>query len=486
MRIKHIQLRNIACFNLQCIELAHLPESGLVTIFAGESGAGKTALLKSMYIGLSWFIARFRDARTAGLILADDEIRKNNLQSRLGIKVFLAPDDINATEESSFQWALYKSKHAHLPNGVSRVELDELMQLIEHYQHQLKADPKSPLPVLAYYPAERQVQDASALAKPPVLSNQLAAYDLNLNQNNLLNRFFEWFREQEDIENEQRANAHRHFFSTASLDPSADLVEIYQHLMQAQQRFMGHYTQQVNTAISMVMPELANLRIQRAPKLTFLVDRHTETIPFSQLSVGSKTLLAMVGDIVRRLCCHNPGSINPIEEASGIIIIDEIELHLSTEQQRHIVERLQRAFPNCQLILSTQSEAIYLGQQHARCYALQNGTSTSISTDYHFDEAHELPEAASDIPAVSTDPSQLLQPIISLLQNNLSNVGDQAAAESGLAMTDEDKTTIQELIDLLQSALITDNKELNSALLNSLNATTEPQPVPTPSHKDGS
>lgn len=472
---------------MQCIELAHLPETGLVTIFAGESGAGKTALLKNMYIGFSWFIARLRDARAAGLVLPDDDIRKNNLQSRLGIKIFLAADDINATEESSFQWALYKSKTEHSPTGVSRIEIDELMQLIEHYRNQLKADVKSSLPVLVYYPAERQVQDVSAVAKPPVLSNQLSTYDLNLIQNNLLNRFFEWFREQEDIENEQRANAHRHFFSTDAIDSSADLGEIYKNLWQAQQRFMGHYTQQVNTAISIVIPELANLRIQRMPKAAFLIDRHGETIPLNQLSVGIKTLLAMVGDIVRRLCCHNPNSINPIEEACGIIMIDEIELHLSSEQQRLIVERLQRAFPNCQLILSTKSEDIYLGQQHARCYALQHGVTTPISTDYHFDETQQLPEPAEEeVNVVTLDPSQLLQPIISLLHNNLASTTDQVTPEPTLAMTEEDKTSIQELIDLLQSALITDNKELNSALLTSLTSATENHSVATPSHKDGS
>lgn len=518
MRIKQIQLRNIACFNLQSIELAHLPESGLTTIFAGETGAGKTVLLRTMFAGFSWFVARFRDARTAGIILSDEEIRKDSKQSRLGIKVYLpqdstphsSPDDQPAAEPTSFQWALYKTRNDLSLNGLSRVELDELMQLIDHYQQQLKSDAKASLPLLVYYPVERQAQDISATAKPPVLSNQLATYDLNPTQNNILNRFFDWFREQEDIENEQRAQAHRRYFATPRAESNSDLDEIYSKLMHAQQQFIGHNLRQVNTAISIVMPELSNLRIQRSPKLCFLIDRDGESTPLSQLSLGSKTLLAMVGDIVRRLCCHNPSSINPIQEGQGIILIDEIELHLSTLQQRHIVERLQQAFPNCQLIISTQSEAVYLGQHQARCYALERGVTTLINTDYQFDttepmlEEHlsstlvqtTLPMVIEPISAIeptvilespqTPDPAQLLQPLINLLQNNLSTE-TTLLQEQTVPITEEDKSSIQELIGLLKSALITDNKELSSALLSSLSPQVEQNAMTSiTKHKDGS
>lgn len=65
----------------------------------------------------------------------------------------------------------------------------------------------------------------------------------------------------------------------------------------------------------------------------------------------------MIGDIARRLVIANPTLNNPLE-GEGIILIDEIELHLHPKWQSEIVKNLTNVFPNCQFILTTHSPQV--------------------------------------------------------------------------------------------------------------------------------
>lgn len=62
-----------------------------------------------------------------------------------------------------------------------------------------------------------------------------------------------------------------------------------------------------------------------------------------QLSGGEQCLLAMVGDLARKLAIANPERINPLEGA-GVVFIDEVDLHLHPSWQSSIVEKLKKHF----------------------------------------------------------------------------------------------------------------------------------------------
>jgi predicted ATP-binding protein involved in virulence len=80
-------------------------------------------------------------------------------------------------------------------------------------------------------------------------------------------------------------------------------------------------------------------------------------VTVNQLSDGEKCLLALVGDLARRLALANPKLVNPLE-GSGIVLVDELELHLHPVWQRAIIPALERTFPCCQFIVSTHSAPI--------------------------------------------------------------------------------------------------------------------------------
>ncbi len=88
-----------------------------------------------------------------------------------------------------------------------------------------------------------------------------------------------------------------------------------------------------------------------------LVEKSGQTFSMDQLSDGEKCLLAMVGDLARRLAIANPALEQP-HEGEAVVLIDEIDLHLHASWQRTIVRNLRKAFPKCQFVLTTHSPQV--------------------------------------------------------------------------------------------------------------------------------
>lgn len=67
-----------------------------------------------------------------------------------------------------------------------------------------------------------------------------------------------------------------------------------------------------------------------------------------QLSDGQRVFLGLIGDIARRLILLNDNSDHPLM-GQGIVLIDEIELHLHPKWQKKIIQVLRECFPKFNL-----------------------------------------------------------------------------------------------------------------------------------------
>lgn len=122
----------------------------------------------------------------------------------------------------------------------------------------------------------------------------------------------------------------------------------------------------IEKAISSILSDgqtkYTNLRIEWGEKYDeMLMDKISneikETLFINQMSSGEKTLIALVADIVRRLYLANSKNINPLE-GHGIVLIDEIELHLHPKWQRKVLPKLLETFPNIQFVITTHSPLV--------------------------------------------------------------------------------------------------------------------------------
>ncbi len=79
-------------------------------------------------------------------------------------------------------------------------------------------------------------------------------------------------------------------------------------------------------------------------------------LPFANLSDGQRNMLAMVGDLAFKAAQLNPHlGTEVLEKTPGIVLIDELDLHLHPRWQRHVVADLRRTFPEVQFIATTHS-----------------------------------------------------------------------------------------------------------------------------------
>lgn len=115
----------------------------------------------------------------------------------------------------------------------------------------------------------------------------------------------------------------------------------------------------VKNAVCSCLPNANDLHFS-AKEGEPIVEWNDDTaITFSNLSQGQKSILAMVGDIARRCAMVNPHlETNAPAKTPGIVLIDELDLHLHPRWQRRIVDDLKRTFPKIQFIATTHSPFI--------------------------------------------------------------------------------------------------------------------------------
>lgn len=89
-------------------------------------------------------------------------------------------------------------------------------------------------------------------------------------------------------------------------------------------------------------------------------DKLLPPVTFDKLASGLKSLIAMIGDMMMRLFNQQQNIADP-SELAGIVLIDEIDIHLHPKLQKYLVEQLTKTFPKVQFIATTHSPIPLLG-----------------------------------------------------------------------------------------------------------------------------
>lgn len=375
MKIDAIQLKHTLHFTDLKLKFNDQP----ITLIMGDQGTGKTTILKFTYQALTWFAARYKDLRAAGVVMLDQDIMLTRLQSKIDIRVHI-PNDIGRLTESSevpdqalcyCDWQLYKTLNSH-GIGSSKAETQHLDSVVELYQNAIKHDQLQGLPLIAYYPAERFVNEMNILSKNnPLIFQSAHAYEISAIPFTTFSRFFEWLREVSDIENAQIAQLFQQLLCNPSLQKNKE-PDFLQHLLHAQKQMHSPHLDALKQALTTVIPALEDLFIQYQPKLQLMVRYQGKSMLYQQLSNSVKNWIALVGDIVRRLCLLNPNSLYPCLEGDGILLIDAIDHQLDQNTAQVILPRLHQAFPRLQIIATGNRSELLEHAAEYQCLKIEN------------------------------------------------------------------------------------------------------------------
>lgn len=115
----------------------------------------------------------------------------------------------------------------------------------------------------------------------------------------------------------------------------------------------------IRKAVNTMLPEFSNPRGAEPAgiKLDWNQGGVVKELRIEQLSDGYRTTLAMVMDIAARMAEANPEMPDPLK-TEGVVMIDEVDLHLHPGWQQTILLDLMRTFRNVQFIVSTHSAQV--------------------------------------------------------------------------------------------------------------------------------
>jgi len=112
----------------------------------------------------------------------------------------------------------------------------------------------------------------------------------------------------------------------------------------------------VYKAIELFLPEIQSARYVKRLGSLVLNFKSGQRQPFSDLSDGYRNIVAIVADLAIKASMLNPQlGEKALDMTPGVVLIDELDLHLHPRWQRRVVEDLRRTFPKVQFICTTHS-----------------------------------------------------------------------------------------------------------------------------------
>ena len=323
--MSRFQLRELRVDNYRCFDELTLPLEEDTTILFAENGGGKTALLTALAMGLAVIQ---RDAPKTLKLNAGRDSRRG-VHNDKGAPEPAGPCEVTWTAAVGETETVTWSTAVQLVSGRTR-HRHRHRQIFEAVE-QVRV-PGVRWPLFAWYGVDR------------------------------LERLHDRSRKVEFTRDRWEAYA-------SALDPNLDEAPLLQWL---QNEFLGDTArrQQKQTGAFFFTRPLWRQQFRRRPaprtpgttrwrKTPSCAFEDGHEAPWSELSDGYHVFIALVADIARRAVMLNEfdGADAPAR-VEGVVLIDELDLHLHPRWQRVALPRLREAFPRLQFIISTHSPQV--------------------------------------------------------------------------------------------------------------------------------
>ena len=372
MKLNSLKLENFRCFKSIKIDFDEQ-----LTVLVAENGAGKTAILDGVAVAFGVFVGSFDTGTNKSFKVQDVRLERKEILLGRPTKltqmymesmypvIMIAEGIIN---DKPIKW------NRKLTGSKSKTTVVNA-KVLTHYGKNLQQKVRewSPnditidLPIVAYYGTGRLWRQIKVTEKSNRESNsRLFGYHDALEPASSYKEFEKWFRDSSIIEYEK-------IYSRISLDPNIKLSD----LQTEETTPLKNVTDAVD--ISLKLAGWKNLHYDPTRKELVIEDNFNNIIPVNHLSDGVKSMLAMIADIAYRCTKLNPHLVSSHQETNGIILIDEIDMHLHPKWQQTVLQELQLTFPKIQFIVTTHSPQV-LTTVKAKHIRILSNDSQSITT----------------------------------------------------------------------------------------------------------
>lgn len=349
----NININSIKAKNFRLFESMGITLNNQFNVIVGNNGDGKSSILDIISIALGGFLLGFDGISSNGIQKTDVTFKTFNLGSILDRQPqYPVEVECSATLDSNIiTWK-------RSLNGDGGKTTSTNAKDIKSYSAELQKSIRSgnqeiTLPILAYYGTNRlwtQKKDTSTNPKNDNIM-RFSAYNDCLSTISNEKMMLKWFEKMTLIE----------------LQEQKKLPEFEAVKKAISQCFCGIENNQANVEVrySVKSHEI---------ELVFLNNDGSKDIhPLRELSDGYRNTLSMIADIAYRMAMLNPQLLdNVTTQTSGVVLIDELDLHLHPKWQQRIVHDLKTIFPKVQFIVTTHSPSIIGSVPDEQLFILSN------------------------------------------------------------------------------------------------------------------
>jgi predicted ATP-binding protein involved in virulence len=323
MRIHRLKLENFRCFGRYEIELA--PK---FTLLIGDNGTGKTALLDALAIAASSLFLGVSEQGVSAREIDPEDVRSLDLWVGQSLtREEAGPTVVAATGLILGRPRDWTRSLASKEGKTTRQGAGSIQHIAEEMVEHVRGGDTITLPMIGYYGSRRLFQTLREAGSPVgSRTSRLAGYRRCMDPASRSKRLFRWFKTNE---------------------------------LAAMQKGEKRYVLEAVRAGIVAMIPGATRAYWDLDWDELTIGEDDRRLPFHLLSDGYRSMVGMAADIAYRMGMLNPhllGSV--IEETPGLVLIDEIDLHLHPNWQRQVVGHLLRAFPSVQFVATTHSPFI--------------------------------------------------------------------------------------------------------------------------------